>query len=388
MPYASAATRLNPSGSTTTPPLHILTSLLSPPSPLAPDPSIRDRFLSVLPPLSSQYKQCSLVTRTPAPITTTTITFPINKPLKSSLKYSNTGSIGHGKETSVPTQPHVPRDTVPLSSRKSVRFKDTDDGLVSIRLFHATGHPSALLDPDSDTESDTDTDTDDTSSFSSILQRLIHAGATAIATPLVPLKVTQMPLIPSLYIPPNPNVYLESISPILLASARTPLLRGTVRVRNIAYEKRVAARFTIDDWTTVSEVLARYIGPAIPGAHHHGDGDDDGKWDRFAFSISLEFYAPRRAGASSHSQHALALLLAVRFTAPGVGEWWDNNGGDNFPIVLTHASAGSKVPATAEFPRRPQAVTRFANTQATTTMACTRSLLRPYVTPTPTVVTN
>jgi hypothetical protein len=391
MPYAFVATRLDPSGSTTTPPLHILTSLLSPPSPLAPDPS---RLLSVLPSLSSQYKPCSLVTRTPAPVTSTSIAFPTNKPLKSSLKYSNTGSFGHGKETSAPTQPHVPRDTVPSSSR--VRFKDTDDGLVSIRSFHATGRPSALLNPDSDTESDTDMDTgtDDVSSFSTLFQRLICAGATAVASPLAHLKVTQMPLIPSLYIPPNPNVYLESISPILLASARPPLLRGTVRVRNIAFEKRIAVRFTIDDWTTVSEVLARYTGPAIPGAHHHhGDGDDD-KWDRFAFSISLGFYAPRRAGASSHLQHAFTLLLAVRFTAPGVGEWWDNNGGNNFRIVLAHASAGSKVPGvsdpipTAEFPRRPQAVTRFANTQATTSMTCTRSLLRPYVTPAPTVVTN
>jgi hypothetical protein len=395
MPYAFVATRLDPSesGSTTsrstTPPLHILTSLLSPPSPLAPDPSIRDRLLSVLPSLSSQYKQykqCSLVTRT----TTTGITLAV-KPLKSSLKYSNTA-----KETSVPTQPHVPRDTVPSSSRKSVRFKDTGDGLESIRLFHATGRPSALFDPDSDTESDADADadTDDASSLSSLFQRLIRAGAAPVATPPAPLKVTQMPLIPSLYIPPNPNVYLESISPILIASARPPLLRGTVRVRNIAYEKRVAARFTIDDWTTVSEVLARYTGPAISGAHnHHGDGDD-GKWDRFAFSISLEFYAPRRAGASSHSQHGFTLLLAVRFTTPGVGEWWDNNGGNDFRIVLAHTSAGSKVPGvsdripTAEFPRRPQAVTRFANAQATTAVACTRSLLRPYVTPAPTVVTN
>lgn len=333
MPYASVATRLSPSGSTTTPPLHILTSLISPPSPLAPDPSIGDRFLSILPPLSSQYNQCSLVTRTPTPITTASITFPINKPLKSSLKYSNTG-----KETSTPTQPHVSGDTVPSSSRNSVHFKDTGDGLESIRLFHATGRPSALLDRDSDTESDTDTDTDDASSFPSLFQRLIRAGAAPVATPLASLKVTQMPLLPSLFIPPNPNVYLESISPILLPSARAPLLRGTVRVRNIAYEKRVATRFTIDDWTTVSEVSARYTGPAISGAHHHHGDDDDGKWERFAFSISLEFYAPRRAGASLHSQHAFTLLLAVRYTAPGVGEWWDNNGGHNFRIVLAHAA--------------------------------------------------
>src|SRR6266705_2565149 len=173
MPYAFVATRLpvDPSGSTTTP-LHILTSLLSPPSPLAPDPSIGDRFLSVLPSLSSQYrhyKQCPLVTRTPAPIITTssiTLASRIKNPLKSSIKYSNTG-----KETSLPTQPHVPRDTVPSSSQKSVRFKDAGDGLESIHLFHATGRPSALLDPDSDAESDTDTD--DAPSFSSLFQRLI-----------------------------------------------------------------------------------------------------------------------------------------------------------------------------------------------------------------------
>ena len=57
--------------------------------------------------------------------------------------------------------PRSQRNTIPSSSRKSVRFKDTGDGLESIRSFHATGRPSALLDSDSDTESDTDTDTDD-----------------------------------------------------------------------------------------------------------------------------------------------------------------------------------------------------------------------------------
>jgi hypothetical protein len=53
-----------------------------------------------------------------------------------------------------------------------------------------------------------------------------------------------------------------------------PLLRGTVGVRNITYEKHVAAHFTIDGWLTVSEGLARYTGPTISGTHHHGDSDD------------------------------------------------------------------------------------------------------------------
>jgi len=265
--------------------------------------------------------------------------------------------------------------------------------LESICFFHATGRPSALLDPDPDpdTESDSETDTDDVSSFSPS-QRLFLTGEAAVATPLALFKVTEMSLIPSLIIPQNPHVYLESISPILLASARPPLLRGTVRVRNVSYEKRVVARFTIDDWTTVSEVLARYTGPAVSGAHHCGDFDD-GKWDRFAFSISLEFHAARRAGASSHSR-TFTLLLAVRFTAPGVGEWWDNNGGNNFSILSAHTSAGGKRPRapdptlTAELSRRLQAVTCLANARATTTMTCTYSLLKPYVAPAPTVVMN
>ena len=75
--------------------------------------------------------------------------------------------------------------------------------------------------------------------------------------------------------------------------------------------------------------------------YHRGtssyQGDrDDGKWDRFAFSISLEFYAPCRAGASSFT-----LLLAVRFTAPGVGEWWDNNGGNISAVIVPPFSISS-----------------------------------------------
>ena len=378
MPYAFVATRLSPSVSTTSPHLRILTTL---------DRFVGDKLISVLPSLPSQYKESPLVTRTPAPIT-----FPIKKSLKSSLGCSNTGSFGRSKETAAPTQPNVRRSML-TSSRKSVRFKGVDDGLESICVFRATGRPSALLNPDSDTESDTESN--GASSFPSP-ECLVLANAMA-GTAVAPLlKVTDISPIPSEHIPPHPFIYLESISP--LTGARPPLLRGIVRVRNIAYEKRVAARFTVDDWTTASESLARYTGP--PGAH-----DDDGTWDRFAFSISLEFYSPRpprppTTGASSHAHgsayshshsrsHAFTLLLAVRFSVPGVGEWWDNNGGNDFRIVLAHA-AGSKIPSpgvdstpAVEFLRRPQGVTCFADAQAVM-----GSLLNPYVAPAPTEVTN
>jgi hypothetical protein len=190
------------------------------------------------------------------------------------LVESVAGSFCHGKEIAAPTQPHVRRHTLPSSSRKGVRLE-------FVCFIYATGRPSALFDPNSDTESDSGTDSDDASSFSYSFRH------------------------PSLYIPPNPNIYLESIFPLLLASARPPLLRSTVGIHDIAYDKcaAVAAYFTIDGRTTVSEVLAQYTGPTISETHHHSDGDDS-KWDRIAICISLEFYAPRRTLIALSCAHA------------------------------------------------------------------------------------
>jgi len=97
-------------------------------------------------------------------------------------------------------------------------------------------------------------------------------------------------------------------------------------VRNIAYEKCVAVRFTTDGWTTISEAHARYVGP-LP---------DSGTWDLFAFTIPL--HAPR------------TLLLAVRYAVPGDGEWWDNNGGNDFRVVLAPATLPFPVPAPGAVP--------------------------------------
>jgi Carbohydrate/starch-binding module (family 21) len=128
--------------------------------------------------------------------------------------------------------------------------------------------------------------------------------------------------IPSPCTAPESNVRLESISLLPAWHPAPSLLRGVVRVRNLSYHKQVVARFTTDNWTTINlESQAQYVA-----------GDDHDTWDRFAFTISLE---------GTHSQFAIppesrtrTLLIAVRYTVPGVGEWWDNNGGDNFRVVI------------------------------------------------------
>ena len=39
------------------------------------------------------------------------------------------------------------------------------------------------------------------------------------------------------------------------------MVEGVVRVRNLAFEKWIAVRFTLDKWQTTSEVNARYKEP-------------------------------------------------------------------------------------------------------------------------------
>ncbi|KAH9963065.1 putative phosphatase regulatory subunit-domain-containing protein [Russula compacta] len=289
MPYTFVGTHLNTSLSE--PPLHIFASCSSR-TPLAP-------VILLLPPRSYKSRCTPLKRFAPR------FTSPLDKPLKSCLKCSQ----GRKASESVPTTPNVRKNTLPSNDRKSVHFKESDSELVSVCVFRATGRPSTILSPHSDTESEIEPDE------ASFLQRIPVAAPARTAL----LKVTNISPIPSPHTPPCFNVHLESIS---LLPARPPLLRGTVRVRNIAYEKDVTARFTLDGWTTVSEAHAWYTGSAA---------SDDGTWDRFAFTISLELHL--RPGASERM-----LLLAVRFAVPGVGEWWDNNGGNDFRIGIAPAS--------------------------------------------------
>ncbi|KAG5830754.1 hypothetical protein ANANG_G00313950 [Anguilla anguilla] len=62
----------------------------------------------------------------------------------------------------------------------------------------------------------------------------------------------------------------------------TTTLRGTVRVLNLSYDKRVRVRTTLDGWGTHFDLPASFI-----------PGSSDGETDRFAFSLEL---SPRPAG--------------------------------------------------------------------------------------------
>jgi hypothetical protein len=261
-------------------------------------------------------------------------------------------------------------------SRKKVRFKDRDGHgqLVSVCFFHATERPYSIwgTHPDNNNES-----SDDEGDYDTTLLR--RSDVAAANMDLLPFDIAEIVSpIPSQR-PTNWNIRLESLTTLLPAplgqgqqqQPTTVLLRGLISVRNIAYEKVVAARYTYDGWSTTYEAHARYVdrSPAPKPARDSGilgpqthapapyDSHGNERWDRFAFTISLGLLAP--AGAPPRT-----LLLAVRFTVPGPyrDEWWDNNGDENFRVVLMQSASG---PPGLKLPRQPPlAATHSANEQA------------------------
>ena len=98
-------------------------------------------------------------------------------------------------------------------------------------------------------------------------------------------------------------------------SADTKTLIGAVSVRNLAFQKFVATRFTLDYWKTTSEVVAEFNNDL------RRRDSDDGR-DRFNFNIKLEDQA---------NLENKTMFFCVRYNVNGQ-EYWDSNGGGNYQV--------------------------------------------------------
>ncbi|KAK0631118.1 putative phosphatase regulatory subunit-domain-containing protein [Bombardia bombarda] len=87
-------------------------------------------------------------------------------------------------------------------------------------------------------------------------------------------------------------------------------LIGSVAVANLAFQKFVTCRFTLDYWKTTSEVTAEYMSEIRPGN------------DRFQFTIKLSDMA---------NLETKTLFFCIRYNVIGQ-EHWDNNNGTNFQV--------------------------------------------------------
>lgn len=102
---------------------------------------------------------------------------------------------------------------------------------------------------------------------------------------------------------------------------------GFAVVKNLAFEKHVACRFTLDGWTTQSEVAAEYVYPIR---------DTDSGRDLFKFTLPLTDYS--RIGENE-------LEFCIRYAANGQ-EFWDNNDSNNYRVSfdIKYQNNGDKRP--------------------------------------------
>ena len=227
--------------------------------------------------------------------------------VRSSLKSSRSAS-----RTSLSVLTFTPSSSKsePTTPSKAVHF-DTKE---HVKLFLAEQKPLAV--------SRDGSPTDDTSGTDSDFPRFIYGDGAAGAdgqpisrkTRLV-MQVANMPV--RINSTPDSDVLLEE----LCLSNDGQSIQGKVRVKNLAFSKAVAIRFTFDQWQTTSEVTGRWM-ESLGGA----------EWDRFGFTIRLNDLLARIEGKT--------LVLAVRYTVAGK-EIWDNNGGRNYVATFTR----TKIPA-------------------------------------------
>ena len=90
-------------------------------------------------------------------------------------------------------------------------------------------------------------------------------------------------------------------------------LIGTVKVKNIAFEKKVTLRFTCDSWETHTDISANYAPSSQNG---------NSVYDTFSFEISVP------PNFSIHKK----IQFAVCFEANN-RQYWDNNNGKNYEVV-------------------------------------------------------
>lgn len=193
------------------------------------------------------------------------------------------------KARSAPASPSCP---------KYVHF---DTQLEHVKHFLAQQRPAAVSRSGSPVATDTEDEAPNAYPFPAMASA--QGGQVKLRLPNFPTRVNH-----------ESEAYVETIE--MGKDGKT--LRGVVRVKNVAFEKWVAVRYTLDHWATVSEVSAE---------HQESMGPNS---DRFGFTIKLQDLLARIEEKT--------MFIAVRYTAGG-REIWDNNGGQNYKVEFYKATA-------------------------------------------------
>ncbi|KAG9120084.1 hypothetical protein FRC07_004575 [Ceratobasidium sp. 392] len=230
--------------------------------------------------------------------------------VKPSLKHAHTLSGGF------PTQAKLSRSAP--ATPTTPKFVHFDAQLEHVRLFLAEQKPTAVSRGGSPTET-SEGEGNEFPWAGRGNSYNYHSSDDERARKTVRIKNTTVPANASIA---GADVRLQSL---VLAEDGASLV-GRVLVRNLAFEKWIAVRFTFDWWQTTSEVSARYVDTVAEGV------------DRFGFSIKL--------GDVLHRIEEKTLFVAVRYTVSG-REIWDSNNGQNYMVAFTKEEEKKAAPAPA-----------------------------------------
>ncbi|KAJ7871545.1 hypothetical protein B0H13DRAFT_2669598 [Mycena leptocephala] len=223
------------------------------------------------------------------------------------------------------------------SSPKLVHFPAPDAGLEKVRVFRRRARPTSVFVPMADqTETETETETDKN-------LPLRWDGAFATMFPRSPTRLAPRTLGAewgyALYTPDVPRrrpgqhdaareMWLTGVgahppsglSPwtppdATLTSTQTDAdgslaLVGTLLARNVAFEKHVSIHFTLDGWSTTSDVYARTSMPLCTLPRSPSATKPSPGWDRFTFRMPLAGYSK---DAETGGLSARELVLTVHF---------------------------------------------------------------------------
>ncbi|KAF5384020.1 hypothetical protein D9757_006927 [Collybiopsis confluens] len=328
------------------------------------------------------------------------------------ITYYDSGPSSPGSPTS--TSSPLNSGTSSPTTPKSVHFPSLPIHLERVRLFHKTAKPASLLTVRTAEETETETETDRvndwgygfrgasatsrTGAFPFPKMSPSPGSPNSSVWPLVSpeyrngsmkleLDMGGYPIPDPSSIPPTSgtNIFLESISLSPFAPDDKLHVTGSFIVRNLAFEKDVAVRFTMDEWSTVSEIKANWVtNVPSPFVGHRSSLKSTDSWDRFSFLINLSDYTPI-------SLPSKTIYFVGRYTVPG-GEYWDNCRGRNWRIRFKVAALEDDKKLVPSVPPNviisPPSASSPATSMADTTVplaSFARSTLTDLASPIPTI---
>jgi hypothetical protein len=116
------------------------------------------------------------------------------------------------------------------------------------------------------------------------------------------------------------NILHVKLEKVWLSDDQSSML-GSVVVTNLAFQKHVSCRFTLNYWKTTSEVDAEYCHTIYPCGSHLGQ-------DRFVFSLKI---------LNTTHYKSTTLFFCLRYSVNGQ-EYWDNNSSANFQVDFSRAT--------------------------------------------------